>query len=165
MHEKCIVNKSDHILLIKSHPWGKQVAGRCAAARTLRSQNEALQSWVAGEAGTSEPVGPPVSLQEPGSDAAHQGGGPQHRPLGSGVRSAWKEGRSPWPWTQSVDRAPDVIGFFGREGPREHSHQVKVPTEVFPLLFHPGRTQVTHPNHMDTRVGGGSRMQGWGGCW
>lgn len=53
---------------------------------------------------------------------------------------------------QSVDRAPDVIGFLGREGPREHSRQDKVPTEVFPLLFHPGRIQVTHPNHMDTHV-------------
>ena len=143
---------------------------KASSRKMCSSKNTEEPEWSPAVLGSwrgrnTEPVGPPVSLHKPGSDAAHQGGGPQHRPLGSGVRSAWKEGRSPWPWTQSVDRAPDVIGFFGREGPREHSHQVKVPTEVFPLLFHPGRTQVTHPNHMDTRVGGGSRMQGWGGCW
>lgn len=59
------------------------------------------------------PAGSPVSLHEPGSDAVRQGGGPQHRPLGHGVRSAPKEGRSPSTLNAECGSGPSVTGFLG----------------------------------------------------
>lgn len=59
------------------------------------------------------PAGSPVSLHEPGSDAVRQGGDPQHRPLGHGVRSAPKEGRSPSTLNAECGSGPSVTGFLG----------------------------------------------------
>ena len=68
------------------------------------------------------------------------------------MRLAQKEGRRPSTLNAECGSGPNVTGFLGRE----HARQDKAPTEVFPLLFHLGRIQVTHPHRVDTHVGGSS---------